>query len=204
MESGGKMETNAKCILAMVAVCILITPAFSQGGERDGRNGNPGSNMGPAEDNAMMSGPNGALFGQRGEIEPGQAPDALRFKGCNTRPQKMSAKGPIKPPSDTPDGLGNELGPQGAPHDESAPGSHLEPGDGKHDGDAFGFAGPDERAPTRSIMDHDHPKVPSKKSMMEKKHEVKHEKKLKKDLRHLRHNNFPELPPMKSIMDHGR
>ena len=58
MESGGKMETKAKYILVMVAMCILITPAFSQGGERDGRNGNPGSN------NAMMSGPNGAPFGQ--------------------------------------------------------------------------------------------------------------------------------------------
>jgi hypothetical protein len=179
LESGGKMETKAKCILVMAAMCILITPAFSQGGERDGRNGNPGSN------NAMMSGPNGAPFGQGGEIEPGQAPDALRFKGCNTR-------------------LENELGPQGAQHDESAPGSHLEPGDGKHDDAAFAFAGPDERAPTRSIMGHDHPQVPPKRSMMEKKHEVKHEKKLKKDLRHLRHTNFPELPPMKSIMDHGR
>jgi hypothetical protein len=181
LESGGKMETNAKCILAMVAMCILITPAFSQGGERDGRNGNPGSNMGPAEDNAMMSGPNGAPFGQGGEIEPGQAPDALRFKGCNTR-------------------LGNELGPQGAQHDESAPGSHLEPGDGQHDGAAFGFAGPDERAPTRSIMDHDHPKVPPKKSLMEGRHHNMH----KKPLKPLKDKDFPELPPMKSIMDHGR
>jgi hypothetical protein len=200
LESGGKMETNAKCILAMVAVCILITPAFSQGGERDGRNGNQGSNMVPAEDNAMMSGPNGAPFGQGGEIEPGQAPDALRFKGCNTHPQKMSAKGPIKLPSDTPDGLGNELGPQGAQHDESAPGSHLEPGDEKHDDAAFGFAGPDERAPTRSIMDHDHPKVPPKKSLMEGRHHNMH----KKPLEPLKDKDFPELPPMKSIMDHGR
>jgi hypothetical protein len=175
LESGGKMETKAKYILVMVAMCILITPAFSQGGERDGRNGNPGSN------NAMMSGPNGTPFGQGGEIEPGQAPDALRFKGCNTR-------------------LENGLGPQGAPHDESAPGSHLELDNGQHDGAAFGFADPNEQAPTRSIMGSDHPRDPPKKSMME----TKHEKKPKKDLRHFRHNNFPELPPMKSIMDHGR
>ena len=148
------METKAKCILVMVAMCILITPAFSQGGERDGRNGNHGSNMGPGQDNAMMSGGNGAPFGQGSGMMQDQAPDAPRFKGCNTLPQNMVAKGPIKPPSDAPDGLGDELGTQGAPHDEAAPRSHLKPGDGQHDGANFGFAGPDGNAPHKSIMDH--------------------------------------------------
>ena len=192
------METKAKCILAMVAMCILITPAFSQGGERDGRNGNPGSNMGPAQDNAMMSGPNDAPFGQGGEIEQGLAPDAPRFNGYNKRLKKMSAKEPIKPPSDTPDGLENELGQQGVSHDEPAPWSQLGQDVGQHDGALFGFMGPDKHAPSRSIMAHDHPKTYPKKSLMEKKHE----KKLKKNLRHLKHNDFPKLPPMKSIMDH--
>jgi hypothetical protein len=195
------METKAKCILVMVAMCVLITPAFSQGGERDGRNGNPGSNMGQAQDEATMSGPNIAPFGQGGEIEQGQAPDALRFNGCNTRQQKMFAKEPInKPPSDTPNGLENELGPQGVQDDKSTPWSHLEQDDEQHDGAAFGFAGHDKQAPPRSIMAHDHPKTHPKKSMMEGKHHKMH----KKPLKPLEDKDFPELPPMKSIMDHGR
>jgi hypothetical protein len=200
------METKAKCILAMVAMCILITPAFSQGGERDGRNGNQGSNMGPGQDNAMMSGGNGAPFGQGNGFEQGQAPDAdaPRFEGCKTRPQKMSTKGPIKPPSETPGGLGNEFGTQGVLHNEATPWSNLEQNDGPNDGAAFGFTGPDKHAPPRSIMAQNHPKTHTKKSLMEKKHEKTHKKKPKRTLRHLPKDEFPGMPPMKSIMDHGR
>ncbi len=150
------METKEKCILAMVTMCLLITPAFSQGGERDGPNGNPGSN------NAMMSGPNGAPFGQVDEIKQGLAPDA--------------------------------------PHDEPAPWTYIKPGDGQHDGAAFGFGGPNEQAPHRSIMDRDHPRAPPKKSLMEGSHHRMH----KKPLKSLADKDFPELPPMKSIMNHGR
>jgi len=192
------METKAKCILVMVAMCILVTPAFSQGGERDGRNGNPGSNMGPEQDNAMMSGGNGAPFGQGSGMMQDQAPDAPRFKGCNTLPQNMVARGPIKPPSDKPEGPENKLDPKDAPHDEPAPWSYNQPGDGPHDGPSFGFAGDDDHVPPRSIMGPDHPQVPPKKSIMEEKHHRAH----KGPLKPLNPEDLPELPPMKSMMDH--
>jgi hypothetical protein len=202
------METKAKCILVMVAMCVLIMPAFSQGGERDGRNGNPGSNMGQEQDNAMMSGANGAPSGHGGDIQQGQAPDAPRFKGCNTRPQKMFDKEPINPSSnpssDKPNGLENKLGPQGVSHDEPASWSYVGKGDEKNDDAFFGFAGQDKHVPSRSIMAHNGPKAHPKKSLMEKKHEKKLKMKPKKPLRHLKHNDFPEMPPMKSIMDHRR
>ncbi|MDD2755324.1 MAG: hypothetical protein PHS80_07315 [Methanothrix sp.] len=168
------METKAKCILAMVAMSLLITPAFSQGGERDGPNGNPGSNMGSGQDNAMMAGPNEAPFGQVGEIKHGLAPDAPKFKGCDTDPQMKPNMAPIKPPADKPEGSENELNPEDAPHDEPAPWSYIKPGDGQHDGAAFGF--------------------------MDGKHRMMH----KKPLKSLADKDFPELPSMKSIMNHGR
>jgi len=166
------METKAKCILSMVAMCLLITPAFSQGGERYGPNGNTGSNMGPGQDNAMMSGPNEAPFGQVGETKQGLAPE----------------------------GSENELNPEDASHDETAPRKYIKPGDGQHDGAAFGFGGPNEHAPTRSIMDRDHPRAPPKKSLMEGSHHRMH----KKPLKPLEDEELPKLPPMKSILDHGR
>lgn len=194
------METKAKCILAMVAMSLLITPAFSQGGERDGPNGNPGGNMGPGQDNAMMAGPNGAPFGQVGEIKQGLAPDAPRFKGCNTDPRMKPNMAPIKPPADKPEGSENELNPEDAPHDEPAPWTYIKPGEGQHDGAAFGFGGPNEHAPTHSIMDRGHPRAPPKKSLMEGKHHMMH----KKPLKSLEDEDLPKLSPMKSIMDHGR
>jgi len=195
------METKAKCILAMVAMCLLITPAFSQGGERDGPNSNPGSNMGPGQDNAMMSGSNGAPFDHGGEIEKGQAPDAPKFKGCNTDPRMKPHMAPIKPPADKPEGSENELNPEDGPHDEPAPWTYIKPGDGQHDDAAFGFGGPNEQAPHRSIMDRDHPRAPPKKSLMEKMH---HHRAHNGPLTPLKPEDLPKLPPMKSIMDHGR
>lgn len=195
------METKAKCILAMVAMCLLITPAFSQGGERGGRNGNLGSNMGQEQDNAMMPGPDGMPFDHGINFEKGQAADAPRFKGCNTDPWKVPPTSPIKPPADKPEGSENELNPEDAPHDGPSPWTYLKPGDGKHDGAAFGFAGPDGHIPPRSIMGLDHPQVPPKKSMMEMMHNHKAHK---GPLKPLKPEDLPQLSPMKSIMDHGR
>lgn len=148
----------------------------------------------------MMSGPNGAPFGQDGGIGQGQAPVVPRFNGCNTRLQKVLATNPIKPPSDAPDGQRNEFGPKDAPHDEPAPWSNFGQENGVHGGTNFGFKGPDEHAPPRSIMGHDYQKTHHRKSLMEEKHEMRH----KENLMHLIHNNLPEMPPMKSIMNHGR
>jgi len=192
------MKTKAICILAVAAICILITPAFSQGGE--GRNGNQGTNMGPTPNNAMMSGPNFAPFGQGSDINQDQAPNVPRFNGCNTRCQKMSSNDPIcKPPSNAPNGLENGFGPQRVQDGKLTPWQHLEQDDEQHDGPFFGFSDKGKHAPSRSIMAHDYHKEHPKKSLMEKKHEKKH----KKTLRHLRHDDFPEMPPMRSIMGHG-
>jgi hypothetical protein len=49
-------------------------------------------------------------------------------------------------------------------------------------------------------MDRDHPRASPKKSLMEERHHQMH----KKQLKSLADKDFPELPPMKSIMDHGR
>jgi hypothetical protein len=193
------MEIKAKLILLMAAMCIITTTALSQGGPRDGPNGGPDG----VGENGMMLGPNDGAFGQGDGLANGQAPLPPKFKGCNTDPRKMTSKVPIEPPADKPEGSENKLDPKDAPHDEPAPWEYVKPDDGKHDGPFFGFAGPDGRIPPRSIMGPDHQQVPPKKpkkSMMDKKHHRVH----KGPLKPLNPEDLPELPPMKSLMDHGR
>ncbi len=197
------MKTKAKCILVMVAICILITPAFSQGGERDGPNGNQRNDMGQAPDNGMVSGPNVAPLDQDNGIEQDQAPIMPRFNGCNTWHQEMNVKKPInKPFSNTPNGLENGLGLQGSQDDKSTSWQHVEQDDERDGSAIYGYSSKGKHAPSKSIMAHftNSLKGHTKKSLMEKKHVTKP----KKTLRHLSHNNLPGMPPMKSIMDHGR
>ncbi|MHB8119374.1 MAG: hypothetical protein ACYDHX_11690 [Methanothrix sp.] len=183
------MKTKAKCILVMVAICILITPAFSQGDDRAGRNGNQMNEMGPAHDNGMGLGPQDDGIGQD------QAPIEPKFKGCNTWLQEMKDKKPIKEPfSNTPNGLENGNGAQDGQGDKLMPWQHVEQDDERDGSAIYGYSSKGKHAPSKSIMAHNSLKGHPKKSLMEKRH--------RKAPRPLMGINIPEMPPMKSIMNH--
>lgn len=195
------MKTKAKCILVavMVAICVLIMPAFSQGPQGNGgarQNENPGNNLGPAQDNEIGPGQN---------VPPGDQDFKPKFNGCNTWPQEMKDNRPLSnPPGGLENGNGAQYGydtqggygAQSGQDLRSMPWQYVGQNDEQHGYANYGYSGEGKHAPPKSIMPDHFPKWHPKKSMMEMRHRMAP--------RPLMGNNFPEMPPMKSMMNYGR
>lgn len=199
------MKWNAFCILAITAICILISPALSQSGGQPGNMN--GDGVGPNQGSFI---PDQAQGIQDGGQPQGQADDPKRFMGCNTWPQKMENKKPndnllaglpdefAGTPSHNPDQELEDKKPLGAEGKDNGPGPWVYKGAGPQEtrdlnpGDeGFGKPFMGDRDRLKPLMDEHRPEMPPKKSIMPKTH--------KKMPRDLMDDHLPKLPPMKPI-----
>lgn len=210
------MTYNKKYILAAIAACVLVVPAFSQGQGRDGLeagagwggDSHPGEGAGVQEQGSGTG--SGEGYNHGGDLL------TPRFNNSAARPKEpMDENGAFNQRKQSPDG--QPLGPKTRLQDDNPTRPIDAPGEEPlMDGQQWRTFGTKkslmdnyfpEKPPKKSLMKHQNKKYP--KSLMDKHAPEKPPEPPKKSLMKTHHKRpikslmddyFPKRPPMKSIM----